>query len=48
MAIQANSSDSSSAEQSLDRESDSDEVVSEEEDEVSKETQAAGTSDLLS
>lgn len=41
MAIQANSSDSSSAEQSLDRESESDEVVSEEEDEVSKDTQAA-------
>nr|GEV99055.1 nuclear transcription factor Y subunit A-9-like [Tanacetum cinerariifolium] len=39
----ANSSDSSSAEQSLDRESESDEVVSEEEDEVSKETQNASS-----
>nr|GEU35438.1 hypothetical protein [Tanacetum cinerariifolium] len=39
MAMQANSSYSSSAEQSLDMESESDEFVSHEEDEVSKETQ---------
>ncbi|GKC32172.1 hypothetical protein Tco_1039466 [Tanacetum coccineum] len=39
MAMQANSSDSSSAEQSLDMESESDEFVSHEEDEVRKETQ---------
>ncbi|KAI3721986.1 hypothetical protein L2E82_33007 [Cichorium intybus] len=40
-AMRANSSDSSSPEQSLDRESQSDEVLSEEEDDVSKETQNA-------
>ncbi|KAI3809517.1 hypothetical protein L1987_25494 [Smallanthus sonchifolius] len=39
--MQANSSDSSSPEQSLDRESQSDDVLSEEEDDVSKETQDA-------
>ncbi|XP_024987131.1 nuclear transcription factor Y subunit A-9-like isoform X1 [Cynara cardunculus var. scolymus] len=37
-AMQANSADSSSPEQSLDRDSQSDEVLSEEEDDVSKET----------
>ncbi|KVI09393.1 CCAAT-binding factor, conserved site-containing protein [Cynara cardunculus var. scolymus] len=40
-AMRGNSSDSSSPEQSVDRESESDEVLSEEEDDVSKETQNA-------
>ncbi|KAK9061522.1 hypothetical protein SSX86_018704 [Deinandra increscens subsp. villosa] len=40
-AMRANSSDSSPLEQSLDRESQSDEVLSEEEDDASKETQNA-------
>ncbi|GJY79697.1 hypothetical protein Tco_0485498, partial [Tanacetum coccineum] len=39
MAMQVNSSDSSSAEQSLDMESESDEFVIHEEDDVSKERQ---------
>lgn len=37
-AMRANSHDSSSQEQSLDRDTQSDEVLSEEEDDVSKET----------
>lgn len=40
-AMRGNSSDSSSPEQSVDRESESDEVLSEEDDDVSKETQNA-------
>ncbi|KAM0022918.1 putative transcription factor Hap2/NF-YA family [Helianthus debilis subsp. tardiflorus] len=42
-AMPANSSDSSPPEQSLDRESQSDEVLSEEEDDASKETQNASS-----